>query len=116
MSTENSLTTSIPWRSSTVQVVLLTTFISPFSIALISPGLPVFRDTFSLTDPAASLLLSTIVIPGIFLSPLIGLLTDRLGRRRAMGATGAREALMLHTRERGLRVAFEAIEQFPSST
>lgn len=84
MSTESSLTTSIPWRSSTVQVVLLTTFISPFSIALISPGLPVFRDTFSLTDPAASLLLSTIVIPGIFLSPLIGLLTDRLGRRRVL--------------------------------
>ncbi|MDS0301092.1 MFS transporter [Halogeometricum sp. S1BR25-6] len=84
MSTKNSLTTSIPWRSSTLQVVLLTTFIAPFSIALISPGLPVFRDAFSLTDPAASLLLSTIVIPGIFLSPLVGLLTDRVGRRRVL--------------------------------
>jgi MFS family permease len=84
LSTENSKTTSIPWRSSTVQVVLLTTFIAPFSIALISPGLPVFRDTFALTDPTASLLLVAIVVPGIFLSPLVGLLTDQLGRRRVL--------------------------------
>jgi MFS family permease len=70
-----------------VQVVFLTTFLAPFSIALVSPGLPVFRDAFALTDPEASLLLSTIVIPGIFLSPFIGLFTDRFGRRRVLVAS-----------------------------
>lgn len=75
---------SIPWRSSTVQVVLWSTLLAPFSVAIISPGLPVFRDTFGLTDPEASLLLAMILVPGIFLSPIMGLLTDRLGRRRVL--------------------------------
>lgn len=75
---------SIPWRSATVQVVLLSTLLAPFSVALISPGLPVFREAFGTTDAGAALLLSTILVPGIFLSPLLGLLTDRLGRRQVL--------------------------------
>ena len=81
-STSNDL--SIPWRSSTVQVVLLSTLLAPLSIALISPGLPVFRAAFGTTDAGASLLLSAMLVPGIFLSPFIGLLTDRAGRRRVL--------------------------------
>ena len=75
---------SIPWRSSTLRVVLLSTLLAPFSVALISPGLPVFRNAFGTTDAGASLLLSAILVPGVFLSPVLGLLTDRLGRRRVL--------------------------------
>ena len=75
---------SIPWRSTTLQVVLLSTLLAPFSVALISPGLPVFRNAFGTTDAGASLLLAAILVPGIFLSPVMGLLTDRLGRRRVL--------------------------------
>ena len=75
---------SIPWRSSTLRVVLSSTLLAPFSVALVSPGLPVFRTVFGTTDAGASLLLSAILVPGIFLSPLLGLLTDRLGRRRVL--------------------------------
>jgi MFS family permease len=75
---------SIPWHSSTLRVVLLSTLLAPFSVALISPGLPVFRDAFGTTDTGASLLLAAILVPGIFLSPVLGLLTDRLGRRRVL--------------------------------
>lgn len=82
--TDQSRGISIPWRSRTVQVVLLSTFLAPFSVALISPGLPIFRNTLGLTDTEASLLLSVILVPGIFLSPVMGLLTDRLGRRRVL--------------------------------
>lgn len=82
--TDPSRGISIPWGSSTVRVVLLSTFLVPFSVALISPGLPVFRDAIGLTDAEASLLLSVILVPGIFLSPVAGLLTDRLGRRRVL--------------------------------
>ncbi|MGQ5516681.1 MFS transporter [Halococcus saccharolyticus] len=78
---------SVPWRSSTVQAVLLSTLLAPFSVALISPGLPVFRDAFGVTDTGASLLLSAVLIPGIFLSPVMGLLTDRVGRRRILVAS-----------------------------
>ena len=53
-------------------------------MALISPGLLVFLNEFGVTDAGASLLLSAVLIPGIFLSPVMGLLTDRLGRRRVL--------------------------------
>lgn len=75
---------SIPWHSATVRVVLLSTLLAPFSVALISPGLPVFRAAFGTTDVGASLLLSAILLPGVVLSPVMGLLTDRLGRRRVL--------------------------------
>lgn len=75
---------SIPWRSSTVHVVLSSTVVATFSVALVSPGLPVFGSAFGLTDVEASLLLSALLVPGIFLSPVMGLLTDRLGRRRVL--------------------------------
>ena len=75
---------SVPWESATVRVVLLSTVLATFSVALISPGLPVFRGAFGLTDAEASLLLTALLVPGIFLSPVMGLLTDRLGRRRVL--------------------------------
>lgn len=85
--TDSSRGISIPWRSSTVQVVLLSTFLAPFSVALISPGLPVYRATLGLTDAEASLLLSVILVPGVLLSPVLGLLTDRVGRRPVLIAS-----------------------------
>lgn len=84
VTSETSGGISIPWRSATVQIILLSTILATFSVALISPGLPVFRNAFGLTDAEASLLLSAILVPGIFLSPIMGLLTDRLGRRRVL--------------------------------
>jgi MFS family permease len=67
-----------------VQVVLLSTALAPLGVPLISPALPVVRDTFALTDARASLLVSGYFVVGIFLSPFIGLLADKLGRRRML--------------------------------
>lgn len=75
---------SIPWRSSTVQVVLLSTVLAPLGVPLVSPALPVIRDAFALTDARASLLISAYFVTGIVLSPFIGALTDRVGRRRVL--------------------------------
>ncbi|MDS0293423.1 MFS transporter [Halogeometricum luteum] len=78
---------SVPWRSRTVQAVLSSTLLAPFSVTLISPGLPVYRRAFDVTDAEASLLLSAVLIPGVVLSPVAGLLADRLGRRRVLVAS-----------------------------
>ena len=75
---------SIPWRSPVVQAVYLSTLLAPFSVALISPGLPVFQQTFETSQAATSLLLSAILLPGVFVSPLVGLLADQVGRRRVL--------------------------------
>ncbi|MDS0474011.1 MFS transporter [Natrinema sp. 1APR25-10V2] len=79
-------TETVPWRSRTVQIVLISTALAPLGVPLISPALPVFRDVFGITDAEASLLVSTYFLVGIVLSPFIGILADRIGRKRVLVA------------------------------
>ena len=72
------------WRSRTVLVVLASTALAPLGVPLISPALPAFRDAFGVTGVGASLLVSGYFVVGIVLSPFIGLLTDRGGRKRVL--------------------------------
>lgn len=78
------VTAHVPWRSRTVQVVLLSTLLAPLGVPLVAPALPVLRDTFAVTDAQASLLVSAYFAVGIVVSPLIGLVADRFGRRRVL--------------------------------
>lgn len=75
---------SIPWGSPTVQVVFASTLLAPLGIAFISPGLPVIQARFALTDAETSLIISLYFVTGIVISPFIGLLEDRIGRRRVL--------------------------------
>lgn len=77
-------TRGVPYRSRVVQVVLVSTALGPLGVPLISPTLPVFRSHFGLTDAQASLLVSGYFVVGIVLSPFIGLLADRIGRKRVL--------------------------------
>jgi MFS family permease len=52
----------------------------------VSPGLPVFRDQFGVTEPEASLLVSGYFVVGIALSPFVGVPTDRIGRKPVLVA------------------------------
>lgn len=76
--------TAIPWRSRAFQTVLVSTLMLPLGVPLVSPFLPLIRDAFELTDTHASLLLSVYFLPGVVLSPGIGLVIDRVGRRPAL--------------------------------
>ena len=67
---------SVPWGSPTLQAILASTFVLPLGVPLLSPVLPVIRDAFAITDARASLLITAYFVPGIALSPLIGLLAD----------------------------------------
>ncbi|KAB1189213.1 MFS transporter [Haloferax sp. MBLA0077] len=75
---------TLPWNSPTLRVVFASTLLAPLGIALISPGLPVIQAQFSLTDAETSLILSSYFLTGIVLSPFIGLLEDRIGRRAVL--------------------------------
>jgi MFS transporter, ACDE family, multidrug resistance protein len=79
-------TETVPWRSRTVQIVLISTALAPLGVPLISPALPVFRNVFEITDAQTSLLISTYFLVGIVLSPFIGILADRIGRKRVLVA------------------------------
>ncbi|WP_276252821.1 MFS transporter [Halomontanus rarus] len=87
--------TAVPWDSPTVQAILASTLVLPLGVPLLSPVLTVIRDAFGITDAQTSLLITAYFVPGIVLSPVIGMLADRYGRRRviipslfAFGLTG----------------------------
>lgn len=75
---------AVPWRNRTVQVVLASTLLAPLGVPLVAPALPVVRDAFGLTDTQASLLVSAYFLVGIVVSPFLGLLADRVGRKRVL--------------------------------
>ncbi|KAB1198550.1 MULTISPECIES: MFS transporter [Haloferax] len=77
-------TGEVPWQSPTVQVVLASTLLAPLGVPLVAPALPVIRDVFVLTDAEASLLVSAYFLIGIVVSPFVGLLADRVGRKRVL--------------------------------
>lgn len=78
---------TVPWRSRLVQVVLASTLLAPLGVPLVSPALPVIRDAFGVTDATASLLISAYFVAGIVLSPFVGALADRIGRKRVLAAS-----------------------------
>ena len=72
---------AVPWESPTLRAVLASTLVLPLGVPLVSPALPVVRDALGLTDPQASLLITVYFLPGVLVSPLVGVLVDRRGRR-----------------------------------
>ncbi|WP_137283519.1 MFS transporter [Halorussus salinisoli] len=84
MTTKTRDPAAVPWGSPTVRVVFAATALAPLGVPLVSPALPVVRDAFGLTDATASLLVAVYFLTGIVLSPFIGLLADRVGRKRVL--------------------------------
>lgn len=77
----------VPWRSRPLQAILASTAILPLGVPMLSPVLPAIRDHFGIGDPGASLVIVMYFLPAVLLSPFIGVLIDRVGRRRVMGVT-----------------------------
>jgi ACDE family multidrug resistance protein len=51
---------------------------------LIAPAIPDILDEFGVGDAGAGLLIAATSFPGIFMAPVMGVLADRLGRRRVL--------------------------------
>lgn len=75
----------VPWRSRPLQAIIVSTVILPLGVPMLSPVLPAIRDHFGIGDPGASLIMVVYYLPAVLLSPFIGVLIDRAGRRRVMG-------------------------------
>lgn len=67
--------------TSTLQVILASSFIGVIGIPLISPTLPAIRSVFGITDVQVGLMITVYTLPIIFLAPIIGALADRIGRK-----------------------------------
>lgn len=87
MSAENateSSGSSIPWESSTLYIILASSLMGVMGVSLISPILPELRAVFGVSDAQIGLVITVYTLPGVFLTPFLGLIADRIGRRRVM--------------------------------
>lgn len=84
ISDRNNRISKIPWRSATQVVILSSTLVGVMGVSLISPVLPDLRPIFGISDAQVGLIITTYTLPGVFLTPFVGLAADRIGRRRVL--------------------------------
>ncbi|QZA88365.1 MFS transporter [Salinarchaeum sp. IM2453] len=74
----------IPWRSRALYVIIASSLMGVMGVSLISPVLPIIRPAFGVTDSEVGWLLTAYTLPGIFITPFVGLVADRLGRKTVL--------------------------------
>lgn len=70
-----------PWRSATLYLILASSMMGVMGVTIVSPVLPELRPVFDISDAQVGLVITAYTIPGIFLTPFIGLAADRFGRK-----------------------------------
>lgn len=53
-------------------------------VASIAPALPEIRDAFGINDQTVALLVTFFTLPGVALTPILGILSDRYGRKKIL--------------------------------
>lgn len=79
--TSRERATTIPWTSATFYILMACTLMGVMGVSLITPVLPDIQSVLGLTDAQVGLVITAYTLPGIFLTPIVGLVADRLGRR-----------------------------------
>ncbi|RQG89730.1 MFS transporter [Natrarchaeobius chitinivorans] len=74
----------MPWHSRTFHVIIASSLMGVMGVSLISPVLPELRHAFGVADTQVGLVITAFTFPGIFLTPVIGLVADRIGRKRVL--------------------------------
>ena len=67
-----------------LQVIFTVTLIAVMGVSSITPAFPTIAGELNLTSKEVNLLIVVFTIPGIFLSPLLGIMADRFGRRKVL--------------------------------
>ncbi len=84
MSTKTKDEGGVPWRSGAMYVILSCSLVGVMGVSMVSPVLPELRNVFGVTDSEVGLVITAYTLPGVFLTPFMGLVADRVGRRRVV--------------------------------
>ncbi|MFW5900709.1 MAG: MFS transporter [Halodesulfurarchaeum sp.] len=84
--TDDSVTStrSVPWSSPRFQVIIANSLIGVMGVSLLSPVLPTLRSVFAVSDAQIGLMITVFTVPGIVITPFVGLAADKFGRRRTL--------------------------------
>jgi len=67
-----------------LQVIFSVTLIAVMGVTSISPVFPMIREVFGITPGKVGLLITMFTLPGVILSPVLGVLADRYGRKKIL--------------------------------
>jgi len=71
-------------RRKDLHIIFCVTMIAVIEVSVISPVLPSIASSLNITSREANLLIVVFTLPGIFLSPLMGIAADRFGRKKVL--------------------------------
>ncbi len=72
------------WKDANLRLIFSVTLCAVMGISLISPVFPKLVEVFHIKPGQATLLITFLTLPGIFLSPVYGILADRWGRKKVL--------------------------------
>ena len=72
------------YRDRNLQIIFGVTLMAVLGVSSITPAFPRMAEEWGVTVQAIGLLITAFTFPGIVLAPFIGILADRLGRKRIL--------------------------------
>lgn len=67
-----------------LQIIYLITLMAVLSVISITPALPMIAREFNISSKNVGLLIIATTLPGVFLTPVLGVLADRYGRKKVL--------------------------------
>ncbi|HUU29805.1 MAG TPA: MFS transporter [archaeon] len=72
------------YRHRNLQIIFGVTLVAVMGVATITPAFPKIVRELNITDKQVGLLITFFTLPGVILTPIFGILADRLGRRKVL--------------------------------
>jgi ACDE family multidrug resistance protein len=72
------------YRDPNLQIVFVVTLIGVMGVSSISPALPAIQTAFGISKLSVGLLIVVFTLPGVFFTPVLGVLADRIGRKNVL--------------------------------
>ncbi len=72
------------YRDPNLQIIFGVTLMAVLGVSSITPAFPKMAEEWGISNQAIGLLITAFTFPGVVLAPFIGILADRVGRRRIL--------------------------------
>ena len=97
-----------------LQIIFSVTLMAVLGVSSITPAFPKIARVLNLTSQQVGLLITVFTLPGVILTPLLGVLADRLGRKKVLIPSlllfGAAGFLCAFTRDFSLLLLFRLLQ------
>lgn len=71
-------------RNRNLRVIFTVTLMVVMSVSSITPAFPKISREFAISETQVGLLITFFTLPGVFLTPFLGVLADRWGRKKIL--------------------------------